>query len=103
MFILKLLSQLPFGVLYVFSDFLYFVAYHVIRYRRALVNKNLRNSFPEKTDDKIKKIEKAFYKNLCDYAVETLKLLTISREELGKRMRFNVEGFIDQFVSKNQS
>jgi KDO2-lipid IV(A) lauroyltransferase len=103
MFFLKLLSQLPFGILYVFSDFLYVLAYYIIRYRRQLVRRNLRNSFPEKSDAELGKIEKAFYKNLCDYAVETLKLLTISREGLGKRMRFNDQQLIADFVSKNQS
>jgi KDO2-lipid IV(A) lauroyltransferase len=103
MFFLKLLSQLPFGILYVFSNFLYVLAYYVIRYRRQLVRRNLRNSLPEKSDAELGKIEKAFYKNLCDYAVETLKLLTISREDLGKRMRFNDQQLIADFVSKNQS
>jgi KDO2-lipid IV(A) lauroyltransferase len=68
-----------------------------------LVIKNLTNSFPEKSTAELKKIENTFYRNLCDYAVETLKLLTISREELRKRMHFNHAGFLDQFVLKNQS
>ena len=41
-------SLLPFKVLYAISDLIYFIAYHIIRYRRRVVAKNLRNSFPEK-------------------------------------------------------
>ncbi|HCZ36441.1 MAG TPA: acetyltransferase, partial [Cytophagales bacterium] len=71
-----------------FSDFLFFMSYRVVGYRRKLVKKNLKNSFPEKSKAELKSIEKEFYKNLCDYAVETLKLLTISETELRKRMEF---------------
>lgn len=88
MFFLKLLSRIPLPILYWFSDFLFFMSYHVVGYRRKLVKKNLKKSFPEKSKAELKSIEKEFYKNLCDYAVETLKLLTISEAELRKRMQF---------------
>lgn len=103
MFLIRLLSRLPFTLLYLLSDFLFFVSYYIVRYRRKLVKKNLRNSFPEKTSEEIGRIEKEFYKNLCDYAVEMLKLLTIPKEELMKRMKFNNPEFVKQFSSKNQS
>ena len=103
MFFIKLLSRLPFSVLYAFSDFLFFASYHLVRYRRTLVRKNLQNSFPGKTIGEVKIIEKEFYKNLCDYSVETLKLLTISREELSRRMTFIHPGFLEQFIDRNQS
>lgn len=88
MFFLKLLSRIPLPILYWFSDFLFFMSYRIVGYRRKLVKKNLKNSFPEKSKSELKLIEKEFYKNLCDYAVETLKLLTISEVELRKRMQF---------------
>src|SRR5687768_13295905 len=103
MFFIKLLSRLPFSALYAFSDFLFFVSYYLVRYRRNLVRKNLLKSFPEKSPDEIKRIEVEFYRNLCDYSVETLKLLTITKEELTARMTFNHRGFLEQFVDKNQS
>ncbi|MFZ6012831.1 MAG: lysophospholipid acyltransferase family protein [Bacteroidota bacterium] len=86
MFFLRLISHLPLPVLYLFSDFLFFGSFYVVRYRRKMVQKNLRNAFPEKSPAELSLIEKGFFKNLCDYAVETLKLLTISRAELLRRM-----------------
>ena len=80
----RLISRLPFPVLYAISDFLFAVSYHLIGYRRKMVWKNLKNSFPEKSETELRKIEKEFYRNLCDYAVEMLKLLTISKDELTK-------------------
>lgn len=103
MFFVRLISRLPLSLLYLFSDFLFVVSFYVVRYRRKLVQKNLRNAFPEKNYSQLKTIEKEFYINLCDYAVETLKLLTISRTELSERMVFkNTEGVLKYF-KKGQS
>lgn len=103
MFFVKLLSRLPFRVLYAFSDFLFFISYHVVKYRRKLVWKNLKNSFPDKSDEELKKIEKTFYKNLSDYAVEMLKLITISKEELKKRVVFKNPEISSRYITEGQS
>lgn len=103
MFFLRLISYLPLWVLYLFSDFLFIISYHLVRYRRKMVMKNLTNSFPQKDIQQLKRIERDFYKNLCDYAVETLKLLTISKDELGKRMKFIDLGPANQYAANNQS
>lgn len=83
-----LLSLLPFWVLYGLSDCICFLMFRVVRYRRRVVWKNLKASFPEKTDEELRHIERDFYHWLCDYIVETLKLLSISDENLLKRMEF---------------
>lgn len=101
MFILKLFSRLPLGVLYLFSDLLFVIAYYVIPYRKKLVRKNLRHSFPDKSKFERRKIERLFYRNLCDYAAETLKLLTISRNELHKRVTFTNPEVIYPYQEKN--
>ncbi len=89
MFFLKLLSYLPLSALYLLSDFLFFLAYYLVKYRRDIVWKNLLNSFPNKSEGELRKIEKYFYKNLADTSVETLKLLTISEDELLKRVKLD--------------
>lgn len=98
-----MLSGLPFPILYAFSDFLFVVSYYVIGYRINVVRKNLRSSFPEKSQDELKKIEKQFYKDLCDYGVETLKLLTISKEELMKRLVYKNPEIAQPFADRGQS
>lgn len=103
MFLLKVLSRLPLRVLYFFSDFLFLVTYYIIGYRREIVWRNLKRSFPEKKDNDIKEIQKEFYHNLCDYGVETLKLLTISQDELRKRMFFKNPEVLNEFAEKNNS
>lgn len=82
----QLLSRLPFRVLYFLSDVAFIVVYHIARYRRKIVRKNLRNSFPEKSLFDILLIERRFYRFFCDYIVETLKLLTISPAQMRRHM-----------------
>lgn len=103
MFFIRLLSRLPFPVLYAFSDFLFVVSFYVVRYRRRLVEKNLKQAFPIKTREELAAIEIGFYRNLCDYAVETLKLLTISKGELVKRMVFKHPEVPKSFQQNQQS
>jgi KDO2-lipid IV(A) lauroyltransferase len=101
MILVRLISKLPFGVLYAISDFLFFIGYRIIGYRRKMVWNNLKNSFPERDESELRQIEKDFYKNLCDYAVETLKLLTISNEELKKRLVFaNPEVLMNHAINR---
>ena len=92
MFFVRLLSRCPLWFLYGLSDFLFLIGYHVLRYRRKLVQKNLQNSFPEKSAIELHQIERTFYKNLCDYAVESLKLLTITKEELAQKTALLAKG-----------
>ena len=46
--------------------------YYVVRYRRKLVEKNLRLSFPEKSEAERKQIARDFYHQFCDTIVETI-------------------------------
>ncbi|MDU1889284.1 MAG: lysophospholipid acyltransferase family protein [Dysgonomonas sp.] len=85
-------ALLPFRALYILSDILYFFVYKLAGYRLKVVRTNLENSFPDKTKEELRKIEREFYHHFCDYFVETLKLLHISDEEMQRRMKFeNVE------------
>ena len=80
-----LLSLLPFWALYILSDIIYLLIYKVVGYRTKIVRKNLSTSFPEKSSEELLTIERQFYHWLCDYFLEALKLLSISRKELDKR------------------
>lgn len=102
---LYLISLLPFPVFYLFSDFIYFLLYRVVGYRKKVVFENLKNSFPEKSYNELKKIEKDFYRYLCDLFSETIKTLTISRSEAVKRCKFNAKTTLvfNELANKNQS
>lgn len=83
-----LLSLLPLWLLYFVSDLLFFPTYYLARYRRKIVRRNLTGSFPEKDLKEIVRIEKRFYHFFCDYIVETIKLFSMSEEQMKRRMVF---------------
>ena len=81
----KIHALLPMRILYILSDILYFLIYYVIGYRIKVVRKNLSDSFPEKTDIELRRLERRFYHHFADYIVETIKLAHISLSELQQR------------------
>lgn len=87
------ISLLPMGILYALSDALFFLLCRVVKYRVAVIDENLKLSFPEKPDHEREQIKINYYKNLCDSVVETIKLITISKKELSRRMSCNWEAF----------
>ncbi|MFT3846501.1 MAG: lipid A biosynthesis acyltransferase [Lacibacter sp.] len=99
---LKLLSFLPLPVLYLLSDFVYFMLVYVFKYRKAVVLGNLKIAFPEKTDNERIKIMKDFYHNFCDTFIEMIKMLSWSKEEILKRFKGNPE-LMNQWKGKEQS
>ena len=98
-----LLSLLPLWVHYLLSDFLYFIFYKIIGYRKSVVRYNLASSFPEKTKKELLSIEKEFYHFLGDYLAESVKLMSISKKNLKKRLVFKGTELVDEIVESGQS
>jgi len=98
-----LLSLLPLRVHYVISDGMYLMLYRLLGYRRKVVRVNLRNAFPEKSEEELQRIERGFYHFFCDYLAESVKLMTISRENLRRRMVFKGTDIVDEVIEDGQS
>jgi Kdo2-lipid IVA lauroyltransferase/acyltransferase len=86
-----LLSLLPMRMLYFISDGIYLIVYYGIGYRKKVVMQNLELAFPEKSNAERVKIAKAFYHNLLDSFIETIKLVSASPRFLDKRVTANFE------------
>ncbi len=86
-----LLSLLPMRLLYVISDGVYALVYYIIGYRKKVVMQNLEIAFPEKSIAERTKIARAFYHNLIDSFIETIKLVSASQSFLEKRVTANWE------------
>lgn len=93
LFLIRIFSLLPLSVLYLMADaIIYPLMYYVARYRLKVVRKNMRNSFPEKSQSELKQLEKQFYHHFSDVLVEVVYGYRISDEEMRKRVVFeNVE------------
>ena len=97
------LSLLPFWVLYGISDVFYAIVYKALGYRTKVVRSNLSSSFPEKDASELKDIEKRFYHCLCDYIVETIKMMSMSKAKIRRHMVFHGVEEIDRCVEEGQS
>jgi KDO2-lipid IV(A) lauroyltransferase len=99
---LFLLSLLPMWVLFGISDFVRFLIYHVFGYRKKVVFENLRNSFPEKSEEWIEKTAWAFYRNLFDVTIETIKMASVRKSFYNKHLKQEGLEIIHALNKKNQ-
>lgn len=98
-----LLSLLPLRALYVISDIAFLLVFHCFKYRRKVVSNNLVKAFPDKDDQERSQIERSFYHWLCDYAFETIKLLSINDKRLLKHIEFRGVDQLEQCYDRGQS
>ena len=100
--IVWLMSLLPMRVHYLMSDLMYPLVYYIVRYRRRIVRKNLTLSFPDKSGAWIRHTERKFYRFFCDYFVENIKALTISKDNMMRRMVFEGLDEVNEAFKTNQ-
>ena len=80
------ISYLPLGILYKLSDLLYFIFTRIFAYRKTVILGNIQRSFPTKSDAEHQQLVNEFYRHFSDILVEGIKNLTISKQQLKKRM-----------------
>jgi Kdo2-lipid IVA lauroyltransferase/acyltransferase len=97
-----LLSLMPFSVLYIISDGLYYII-RLSGYRKKVILKNLKNAFPSRSDGEISSLCNQYYRYLCDLLVETLKTLNMPAKETLKRCTFHQQPWLDQLYKEKKS
>jgi len=97
-----IVTLLPLRALYIFSDILFIFLYWVPGYRRKVVMTNLKSSFPEKTPEELRVIEKKFYHHLCDLFIEAGKLTHLSNRNLMKHFRVTNIELLDRLHSEGR-
>ncbi|TAH27726.1 MAG: lipid A biosynthesis acyltransferase [Cytophagales bacterium] len=97
------ISILPFRLLYLFSDVLFLILYHLLGYRKKIVLNNLSNSFPEKSSQEINQIAKEYYRYLCDLILEAFKKITMNSATTLKHCKFKNEQVLNQLFENNKS
>ncbi len=101
--IIWLLSLLPMRILYVFSNFFYYLIYYLIKYRKKVVLQNLQLAFPCKNINELKSIRKKFFKHFADLLFESIKAFTISEKTLKKRYKYLNPELINDLYDKGRS
>lgn len=93
------LSKLPLRIHHWLAEWWLFpMMYYVVRYRRDIVAKNLRMSFPDKNDAERKQIEKDFYRQFCYTIVESIYGFSCSDEEMKQRVIFENMDEVNRLV-----
>lgn len=66
---------------------------------------NLRNSFPQKSEEELQQICKKYYKHLCDLFLETFKTLTITKKAMKRRCFFSKDAktLFDRLADEQKS
>ena len=101
--LIRILSRLPLPLLYFVADGLvYPLMYHVVRYRRAVVAKNLRMSFPEKSAKQRRDLERQFYRRFASTIMEIVYGYRISDEEMRERFVFENVELVEELAHKNK-
>jgi len=100
--LISILSLLPLRALYALSDYLISpLMYYVVRYRRSLSYRNIRTSFPEKSEKEIVKIQKNFYHHLADIIVEIIYSYRISDKEMFQAVQYKSLDLVEQLAQKH--
>ncbi|MDE6079400.1 MAG: lysophospholipid acyltransferase family protein [Duncaniella sp.] len=96
------LSWLPTPMLYGLGDGIRLLLDKGLGYRRKVIRENLRNSFPDISDEELRRIERDFYGQLADNVVETVKLLNMSDEEIDRRVTVDGGELVDKYASEGR-
>jgi Kdo2-lipid IVA lauroyltransferase/acyltransferase len=102
-FMIKLLSRLPWALLYAFSSFLYFLAYYVARHRQHVIREQLDKVFPALSEAQRVTIHKQFLRNFCDVMVELLKSVSMTEADMRRRMRLTNVELARRYLDAGQS
>ena len=100
---LKAFACLPFPVIYLISDFLYLIIFHLVGYRKKVVYTNLKNSFPEKNAKEIDQIARRFYHHFCDMTLESIKTDRITEKQLDERLKLKGLEKMEEYFKQKKS
>ena len=98
-----LLSYLPLRTLYAISRVLSLMLNYGLKYRKKVIYGNLKNSFPDRTESEIKEIASEYYTYLSEITVETIKLYSMSDNELNNRITFENPEILAQYQTNGKS
>mgnify|MGYP003288447381 CR=1 FL=1 len=99
--IIRIFSWLPLSVLYFIADYMvYPVIRYLVCYRLKIVRKNIRLSFPEKTEKEQEAIINAFYRHFAEIVVEMVYGYRASKEEMRERVVFDNLELLEDLARK---
>ncbi|MEE9409261.1 MAG: lysophospholipid acyltransferase family protein [Polaribacter sp.] len=98
-----IMSRLPMRILYIKSDVIFFLIYHVFGYRKKVVLENLKLAFPEKSEEEYNVISKKFFKHFTDLIMESVKAFSISEKQILKRYKYKNPELVNKYAKEGKN
>lgn len=96
-------AYLPLWLLYGLSSLLWPVVYYIARYRLAIVRSNLQRCFPDKSGAELRRIERQYYRHLCDLLAEGIYNLRAPLHKVRQHYRLENAEILDPYYNANRS
>lgn len=96
-------SLLPIRLLYTITSIGFFIIYHVVGYRKAVVIQNVSRSFPEMKYGEIRLVVRKFYVCFTDYFAEMVKCISVPEKVLEKKIQFENLELIDSHMKAGRN
>ena len=97
------LSLLPLWILYGLSDLVFLLFMSILPYRKKVVQNNIEKSFPDLSPRDQAVLVRGFYRHFSDLLIESIKNLSISKEELLRRMKVLNPEALQELEEKGKS
>lgn len=102
-FFIWIFRIMPFGVLEQLSRLLAWALQHLIGYRRAVMEDNLKSCFPDQDPARRKETIRLAYRNLASVLLESIKGLSLTGDEIRKRNRMLDAELVDRYLDQGKS
>jgi KDO2-lipid IV(A) lauroyltransferase len=96
-----IVGLIPLDALYRLSKGVSFLLQYLLRYRKRIIDKNLKNAFPTYTEDDRKKIKIGFYRYFADLLLESFHCFSMSFRALAARVRQSNPEVIEEVLEHN--
>ena len=101
--LLILISYLPFWIIYGISDLFFLIIRYVVGYRKKVILDNLAKCFPSKSKAERKRIMSKFYRHFCDFALESVKMYSMTPRQMARRLTVKGMDVLNNFADQGKS
>ncbi len=93
----------PFFIMFLISEFLYLIIGRTLKYRRKVIEGNVRKCFPQKTDQDVDRFITKVYRNITDIMVESIKSFTMTASQVRRRHKLTNPELLDKYHKEGRS
>ena len=101
-FAIKLFAYLPLSLTYRLASLVAWVLNSILRYRKDVIEQNMKRSFPKLSPSEISVLRRSYYLYLSEMMVETIRLYRMSAAELKDLIRFENPSVLQQYSQSNK-